>query len=43
MPINMPYYVASTLTEATLLGDEKFKTLNDCIKEVAEWYRSLPE
>ena len=43
MPVNMPYYVDSTFTETTLLDGEKMKNLNDCIREVAEWYKNLSE
>lgn len=42
MPINMPYYVDSTLTEARLFDQDKLRGLNECIQEVAEWYKSLP-
>ncbi|KAF2448273.1 NAD(P)-binding protein [Karstenula rhodostoma CBS 690.94] len=41
VPINMPYYVDSALTETKLLRHEKFKGLNECVNEVAEWYRGL--
>lgn len=41
VPINMPYYVDSALTQTKLFCHEKFKSLNDCIKDVAEWYSGL--
>jgi nucleoside-diphosphate-sugar epimerase len=41
VPTNMPYYVDSTLTETKLLRCVKFKSLNECVKNVAEWYRGL--
>ncbi|KAL5373680.1 hypothetical protein DPSP01_012542 [Paraphaeosphaeria sporulosa] len=41
VPTNMPYYVDSALTETKLLRHERFKSLKECIKEVAEWYTTL--
>ncbi|KAJ4298204.1 hypothetical protein N0V90_006103 [Kalmusia sp. IMI 367209] len=41
MPINMPYYVDSTWTETRLFGDDKFRSLSDCMEEVGKWYRAL--
>ncbi|KAL1605236.1 hypothetical protein SLS60_004780 [Paraconiothyrium brasiliense] len=40
VPTNMPFYVDSALTE-TKMRHDKFKSLNECIKEVAEWYMGL--
>ena len=43
MPVNMPYRVDSTLTERMLLGGAKFRSLEDCVREVGECYRGLIE
>lgn len=43
MPINMPYYVDSTFTETKLLSGAQMRTLTDCIKEVAGWYKNLAD
>lgn len=43
MPINMPFSVDSRLTERMLLGGGKFRSLADCVKEVAHWYKTLAE
>lgn len=43
MPMNMPYYVASGFTETALLGGARFRGVNECIREVAEWYTNLKD
>jgi nucleoside-diphosphate-sugar epimerase len=40
-PINMPYRVDSRKTEECLLEGGKMMGLEECVKEVAEWYLSL--
>lgn len=40
-PINMPYRVDATLTENMLLGGERIRGLDDCIRDVAQWYVEL--
>ncbi|KAF1968447.1 3-beta hydroxysteroid dehydrogenase/isomerase family protein [Bimuria novae-zelandiae CBS 107.79] len=42
-PINMPYYADSTLTETLLLSGDRIRGLNECITEVAAWYKDLAE
>ncbi|KAJ4355838.1 uncharacterized protein N0V89_003859 [Didymosphaeria variabile] len=41
VPTNMPFYVDSVLTETKILGHDKFKSLNECLKIIAEWYKDL--
>jgi nucleoside-diphosphate-sugar epimerase len=43
IPVNIPYTVDSTLTEEILLGGKKFKSLIDCVRDVAHWYARLAE
>jgi nucleoside-diphosphate-sugar epimerase len=40
-PINMPYRVDATLTENMLLGSERIRGLEDCIRDIAQWYVEL--
>lgn len=40
-PINMPYRVDSKMTEKMLLDGGKLKGLEECVKDVANWYLSL--
>lgn len=40
-PINMPFRVDSTRTEKLLLGGTKFRTLAECVRETANWYRNI--
>jgi nucleoside-diphosphate-sugar epimerase len=41
VPINMPYRVDSGFTEGALLNGEAIRGLEDCVKEVAQWYLRL--
>ena len=41
IPINMPYRVDSRSTEKVLLGGDKIKGFEECVKEVAQWYLNL--
>lgn len=43
LPTNMPYRVDSKRTQNMLLDGQDFKSLSDCVREVAEWYNSLLE
>lgn len=43
LPINMPYRVDSSWTERCLLQGRKFRKLEDCVREVGEWYADLEE
>jgi nucleoside-diphosphate-sugar epimerase len=40
-PINMPFRVVSTLTEGLLLSGQKFRSLEECVIEVGQWYKKL--
>jgi len=40
-PINMPYRVDSRVTEKMLLGGDRIRGLEECVREVAQWYLSL--
>ncbi|KAH6625642.1 hypothetical protein C7974DRAFT_434664 [Boeremia exigua] len=40
-PTNMPYRVDSRITEKTLLGGDKMRSLEESVKEVAQWYVQL--
>jgi nucleoside-diphosphate-sugar epimerase len=40
-PINMPYRVDSRRTEEMLLGGEKIRGFEECVREVARWYVGL--
>ena len=42
-PINMPYRVDSRVTERMLLGGERIRGLEECVREVADWYVRLKE
>lgn len=41
VPINMPFYVDSRMTERMLLGGQVFRSLPECVKEVGHWYKDL--
>lgn len=41
VPINMPFRVDATLTEATLLDGDKIRGLSGIVEEVARWYINL--
>ncbi|KAF2641169.1 NAD(P)-binding protein [Massarina eburnea CBS 473.64] len=43
LPINMPFYVNSTLTERMLLDGKGFRGLPECAEEVGKWYVNLAE
>jgi nucleoside-diphosphate-sugar epimerase len=40
-PVNMPYRVDSRVTERMLLGGERIRGLEECVREVAGWYVGL--
>jgi nucleoside-diphosphate-sugar epimerase len=40
-PINMPYRVDSDWTSSKLLYGEEMRGLEECVKEVAQWYLRL--
>jgi nucleoside-diphosphate-sugar epimerase len=42
-PINMPFYVDSSVTESMLLSGEKFKGIVECVEEVGHWYVQLAQ
>ncbi|KAF1961942.1 NAD(P)-binding protein [Byssothecium circinans] len=42
-PINMPFYVDSTLTESMVLAGGKFRGLAECVEEVGSWYVRLAD
>jgi nucleoside-diphosphate-sugar epimerase len=42
-PINMPYRVESDWTAGALLYGEEIRGLEECVKEVAQWYLRLKE
>lgn len=41
MPINMPFYVDSRMTESMLLGGKRFRDIVACVKDVGHWYKNL--
>lgn len=43
VPINMPFRVDSRMTEGMLLGGDRIRGLEECVREVAQWYLSLEE
>lgn len=43
VPINMPFYVDSTLTKTMLLGGAKFRRFAESVKEVGSWYVKLAD
>ncbi|KAF2260805.1 NAD(P)-binding protein [Lojkania enalia] len=42
-PVNMPFRVHSRLTEEMLMGERRFRGLEECVREVARWYIELIE
>ncbi|KAF2477661.1 NAD(P)-binding protein [Lindgomyces ingoldianus] len=41
LPTNMPFRVDSRMTEEMLLGGRKFRSLEECVREVGQWYSGL--
>ncbi|ORY02577.1 3-beta hydroxysteroid dehydrogenase/isomerase family protein [Clohesyomyces aquaticus] len=40
-PVNMPFRVDSKMTERVLLAGERMRGLEECVREVGEWYLGL--
>jgi nucleoside-diphosphate-sugar epimerase len=41
MPINMPFRVDSRVTERMLLGGERIRGLEECVRDVGRWYLGM--
>lgn len=41
VPTNMPYRVESGFTEGALMNGEAFRSFEECVQEVAQWYLRL--
>ncbi|KAF2003124.1 hypothetical protein P154DRAFT_520470 [Amniculicola lignicola CBS 123094] len=42
-PVNMPYRVENEMTRRMVLGGGKFKSLVECVRDVAGWYKQLDQ